>query len=187
MIVIVGESGCGKSSLVKEFIKKNNKYHKIITYTTRPMRDNETDAIDYHFVTEERFKTLLEQDFFIESNAYRNWLYGTAMNDCVNDEYAIAVLTPAGLRALLRNKVKVTSIYLYVDRRTRLISILNRGDDIEEAYRRNVSDVGQFDGIIDEVDYVIDNNKFRMDIDNTIRCLEAIIKDREEKVTANGN
>lgn len=43
---------------------------------------------------------------------------------------------------------------------TRLIKILERGDDIEEAYRRNLSDVGQFDGIKDEVDYVISNKGY---------------------------
>lgn len=34
------------------------------------------------------------------------------------------------------------------------------GDSIEEAYRRSLSDVGQFDGIEDEVDFVINNHKY---------------------------
>ena len=42
-----------------------------------------------------------------------------------------------------------------VSRRERLIRILKRGDDIEESYRRNLSDVGMFDGIEKEVDYTI--------------------------------
>ncbi len=42
-----------------------------------------------------------------------------------------------------------------VSRRERLIRILKRGDDIEESYRRNLSDVGMFDGIEKEIDYTI--------------------------------
>ena len=33
-------------------------------------------------------------------------------------------------------------------------------DDVDEAIRRNQSDVGQFDGIEDEVDYVLENNNY---------------------------
>lgn len=70
----------------------------------------------------------------------------------------MVVLTPHGLRQLKKNiDLKIISFYIKVPRRDRLIKILKRGDDIEEAYRRNLSDVGQFDGIEDEVDYVINN------------------------------
>ena len=69
-----------------------------------------------------------------------------------------------------------TSIYLYVDRRSRLINILARGDNIDEAYRRNLSDVGQFDEVIKEVDYVIDNTAFHMDENQVLKCLKEILK-----------
>lgn len=52
------------------------------------------------------------------------------------------------------------SFYIKVPRRDRLIKILQRGDDIDEAIRRNQSDVGQYDGIEDEVDYVVENDGY---------------------------
>ena len=52
------------------------------------------------------------------------------------------------------------SFYINVPRRDRLIKLLQRGDSIEEAYRRSLSDVGQFDGIEDEVDFVVDNEGY---------------------------
>ena len=179
MIVIVGESASGKSTLQDMLIKSNPSYKKIVTYTTRPMRNGEVNGVNYHFVTEEAFAELANRGFFIEQNTYRDWHYGTAKCDCENADDKVAVLTPAGLRALRRENIPTTSVYLFVDRRSRLMQNLQRGDNIEEAYRRNLSDVGQFDGIVDEVDYVIDNFQYHMRPEETLACLKTIIKTAE--------
>ena len=172
MIVIIGESGCGKSTLVNTFIKKYPSYKRVVTYTTRPMREGEVDGVDYHFVNEGHFSWLISENRLTEWNMYRGWYYGTPYIDDYN-ENIIAILTPAGLRALKRNATvsglkNIKSIYLNVDRRSRLISLLKRGDDIEESYRRSLSDVGQFDGVDREVDFVLDNQSFEYSIDKEI-------------------
>lgn len=155
MIVLVGESASGKSS-IERYLVENYDYSKVVSYTTRDPRKNEVDGIDYHFISESQFLELKEQGFFAETAIYNGWHYGTAKEDCTDDK--IAVLTPHGLRQINKiNSITVTSFYINVPRRDRLIKILQRGDNIEEAYRRSLSDVGQFDGIADEVDYVIDN------------------------------
>lgn len=157
MIVLVGESASGKSSIEKELVSMG--YNKIITYTTRPMRKEDVDGETYHFITEEQFNSMKKRGMFAEHASYRGWQYGTAKEDCTNDK--VVVLTPHGLRQLKKNKdLDIISFYIKVPRRDRLIKILERGDDIEEAYRRNLSDVGQFDGIEDEVDYVIKNQGY---------------------------
>ena len=180
MLVILGESASGKSTLQQMFIENNPQYKKIVTYTTRPMRDGEINGVNYHFITQEEFNKLLEQDFFIEHAQYNGWNYGTSKDDC-NEKNLVAVLTPSGLRALKRLNIDTTSIHLYVDRRSRLINILLRGDNIDEAYRRNLSDVGQFDGITEEVDYVIDNTGFHMNENEVLKCLNKIIESNKEK------
>lgn len=158
MIVLVGESASGKSSIEK-YLVDNYGYSKVISYTTRSPRPNEVDGIDYHFVSVEQFLALKEQGFFAETAIYNNWHYGTAKEDCTDDK--IAVLTPHGLRQISKvDGITAISFYISVSRRDRLIKILQRGDDIEEAYRRSLSDVGQFDGIEDEVDYVINNDGY---------------------------
>ena len=105
-----------------------------------------------------------EAGFFAESASYNGWRYGVAKEDCTDDK--VAVLTPQGLRQVSKiPEINVTSFYINVPRRDRLIKILQRGDNIEEAYRRSLSDVGQFDGIEDEVDYVIDNDGYEKSIE----------------------
>lgn len=102
MIVIVGASASGKSTLQRMLLEKDKQYHKIVTYTIRPIRKGENDGVDYHFISEDEFKKLRDEDFFIEHAEYNGWYYGTAEKDCIDSKYGIVTLTPAGLRALKR-------------------------------------------------------------------------------------
>jgi len=162
MIVLVGESASGKSSIEKYLVDVYG-YNKVVSYTTREPREGEVNGVDYHFVSVGQFKSLKERGFFAETAVYNNWNYGVAKEDCTDDK--VAVLTPHGLRQVSRiDDINVISFYINVPRRDRLIKILQRGDNIEEAYRRSLSDVGQFDGIVDEVDYVINNDGYEYSI-----------------------
>lgn len=162
VFILTGESASGKSS-VQNYMVENLGFKRIVTYTTRPPRENEVDGLDYYFITKSHFLKLKEQGFFAETAYYNGWYYGSAKKDYYSDNFTkVAVLTPHGIRQIERNLDDVITYitYLKVPRRDRLIKILQRGDDIEEAYRRNLSDVGQFDGIEDEVDLIIENNGY---------------------------
>lgn len=173
MIVLVGESASGKSSIEK-YLVENYGYNKVVSYTTRQPRPNEVDGVDYHFVSVDEFLKLKEQGFFAETATYNMWHYGTAKEDCTDDK--IAVLTPHGLRQISKvDGINVLSFYINIPRRDRLIKILQRGDDIEEAYRRSLSDVGQFDGIEDEVCHVIDNDGYKISIKEMANEVKMII------------
>lgn len=164
MIVIVGESGGGKSSVAKLLSEKYN-FTNVVTYTTRPMRAGEVDGIDYHFV-DDRQLDKMKDSLCLEAD-YRGWRYGADRNDLT--EETVIVVTPSGLRELKRLNIDFTSIYINVPRRDRLIQLLNRGDDIEEAYRRSLSDVGQFDGVEDEVDIIINNPKYKKSVEDVVK------------------
>jgi guanylate kinase len=162
MIVLVGESASGKSSIEK-YLVENYDYNKIVSYTTRSPRKGEVDGVDYHFISVDKFKSLKKQGFFAESAIYNNWYYGIAKEDCTDDK--VVVLTPHGLRQVSKlPNVDVISFYINVPRRDRLIKILQRGDDIDEACRRSLSDRGQFDGVEDEVNFVINNDGYEKSI-----------------------
>lgn len=162
MIVLVGESASGKSSIEKCLVNDYD-YKKVVSYTTRAPRSGELNGVDYYFIDTEKFIKLKAEGFFAETAVYNDWHYGTAKEDCTDDK--VAVLTPHGLRQVSKiDGINVTSFYINVPRRDRLIKILQRGDNIEEAYRRSLSDVGQFDGIEDEVDYVINNDGYEKSV-----------------------
>lgn len=155
MIVLLGGSASGKTSVTK-YLSENYGLRKIVSYTTRPIRDGEEDGCDYHFVSEEYFSKLVDKNFFLETATYNNWKYGTAWGD-VTDKSIIAV-TPHGLRNLKKvSGLHLISFYIDVPRRDMLIKALQRGDSIDEAYRRSVSDIGMYDGISSEVDFILSN------------------------------
>lgn len=168
MIILVGESSSGKSSIERS-LKENYGYRSIISYTTRPPRNYEENGVDYHFIDKSEFEKLKSQGFFAETAVYNGWCYGTAKKDYIKDSLnAVVVLTPHGLRQVKKNVEclsTIVSCYICVPRRDRLIKALQRGDSIEEAYRRNLSDVGQFDGVEDEVDYTVYNNGYEYTVD----------------------
>lgn len=165
MIILVGESASGKSTIEKILSEKHG-FQKTVSYTTRPPRDSEIDGVDYHFITEDEYIEKFNSGYFVETGAYNGWFYGTT-----RDQYTdrtVCVLTPHGLRQIKKNfgEKDITSFYIKVPRRDRLIKILQRGDDIDEAIRRNQSDVGQYDGIEDEVDFVLNNDGYSKSPEN---------------------
>lgn len=175
MIALLGESGSGKSTIQNVLCKKYG-YEKLITYTTRKPRNGEVDGTDYHFISEDTFKQMYRNNAFCETASYNGWHYGTAKNDCTNNK--VAVITPHGLRQIKAFKnLKLSSFYIDVPRRDRLIKILERGDDMEEAYRRSLSDVGQFDGISDEVDYAIPNPNYMKKAEEIAEKIQDIVRD----------
>ena len=154
MLIITGASASGKSAVLELLAKEG--FSKVTTCTTRPPRDGEADGKDYFFLTDEEFAAKRAAGEFAESAAYRGWSYGTPKSECGKPR-ACAALTPAGARALKAAGIDALCAYLKVDRRTRLIAALKRGDDVDEACRRSLSDEGQFDAFEREADVTIEN------------------------------
>ena len=175
MLILVGESASGKSTIEK-YLVDHYDYKKIVSYTTRSPREGESDGVDYHFISNEEFLKLKSEGFFAETGCYNGWYYGSSKEDCTDDK--IAVLTPHGMRQLRNNPdLKLFIVYIKVPRRDRLIKILQRGDNIEESYRRNLSDVGQFDGIEDEVNHIIKNNNYESPVKDLAFNVDFYYKD----------
>ena len=62
LAVISGFSGAGKGTLMKALLEKYDNYALSISATTRNPREGEVDGREYFFVTEDRFKEMMEQD-----------------------------------------------------------------------------------------------------------------------------
>jgi len=84
MIVLSSPSGSGKTTLSKLLSKQNN-YYISVSYTTRKPRINEIDSQDYHFVSEEKFKSLIKNNEFLEYAKVFNNYYGTVKSSVINN------------------------------------------------------------------------------------------------------
>ena len=172
IIILIGESASGKSTLEKELV--NRGFNKIISYTTRPIRQGEKDGVDYHYISEEEFLNKLNNGFFAEYTIYNSWYYGIAVPDCKDN--SVVVVEPHGFSQLKKiDRLNIISFYIKVDERERLIRMVRRGDNLLEVFRRIFSDQGVFQFIDQEVNYVIDNNS-NINIDNVVDDIVEIIE-----------
>ena len=82
IIVLCGKSSSGKDTLASYF--KSQGYKFVISHTSRPMRENESEGNPYYFISDKKFKEMLEQNEFIEYREYdtlvggipQKWYYG---------------------------------------------------------------------------------------------------------------
>lgn len=159
VIVLIGESASGKSSIEKELV--NMGFNHVVSYTTRPPRQGEINGTDYHFITEEQFNSMVHNNEFCENSTYRGWYYGSAKADY--KDKTVIVTNPHGLRQIRKqSNLDVYSVYINIPRNERLIKLLERGDNVDEACRRSLSDEGQFTGIKDEVNSILDNQGYKL-------------------------
>ncbi len=77
LIVLSGPSGVGKGTVLQALLKKYDNICYSISATTRAPREGEKDGVDYFFMDEEKFKTWIVEDKFIEWAKVHNNYYGT--------------------------------------------------------------------------------------------------------------
>ncbi len=82
LLVLVGPAGAGKTTLAHGLQKTApGKRAFSVSHTTRPMRTNEADGVDYYFVEVAEFLALRQAGGFVESAAvHGNW-YGTSKHE----------------------------------------------------------------------------------------------------------
>ena len=78
LFVISAPSGSGKTTLVHRLLDSLDGIRFSVSYTTRAIRGSERDGVDYHFVTEARFREKIEAGEFLEWAEVYGRLYGTS-------------------------------------------------------------------------------------------------------------
>lgn len=79
-IVVSAPSGGGKTTLCRRLMAKLPGLSFSISHTTRAPRGQEKDGVDYHFVDESEFKSLIEQDAFLEWAEVHGNYYGSSLS-----------------------------------------------------------------------------------------------------------
>lgn len=81
LVVVSGPSGCGKDTVIAHYASSKEDIRLSISATTRGMREGEVDGVDYKFVTEEQFKSLIANQGLLEYASYAGNWYGTPKKD----------------------------------------------------------------------------------------------------------
>ncbi len=132
---MMGKSSSGKDTIYNKIISDESLELKtIVGYTTRPMREGETDGREYYFVTVEEMESLEAKGKVIERRTYNTvhgpWNYFTVDDsqvDLVNQDYLLigTLESYEKVRNYYGNDV-VVPIFIEVDDGVRLMRALKR-------------------------------------------------------------
>lgn len=131
---IMGKSSSGKDTIYKRLSARRPDMKRIIPYTTRPVREGETDGVEYFFVDQKRLNDLMDEGRVIEVRSYDTkcgiWTYFTADDGQINlDRHDYLVIgTLVSYRALRDyfGSDKLVPIYIEVEDGLRLYRALQR-------------------------------------------------------------
>ena len=175
IVILSSPSGAGKTSLVKEISLKKN-YCISISHTTRKPRANEVDSIDYFFINEEKFKSLISNKKFLEYAKVFNNYYGSS-EDVVFEKLdkgqnVIFDIDWQGTEQIKEKKLKYKIITIFIlppSRKELFNRLLNRDLNDEKNAKARMK---QFDEDVvhwKNYDLVVINDDF-------YKCYKKIIK-----------
>ena len=187
--ILCGASSCGKDYILN-YLKLIFGFVPLVSHTTRIKRPNETNGIDYYFVSNDEFKQMLEGDRFIEYRTYNTlvnnipaiWYYGLSKCPLDSDKQHVVILDIQGTIDFIDwyGKEYCNVVLIKCDdeiRRER--AKLRGGYDEFEFNRRLDSDrqVFSVDNMLGLIDYTIENN-------GTLEDLQLKVKDLLDNINS---
>jgi guanylate kinase len=166
LLMVVAPSGVGKTSLTRRLVADHNDLHLSISATTRDPRPGEHDGRDYHFVTHDKFKVMLQDAAFLEwAEVYGNH-YGSPRDPIVEAlERGESVLFDIDFQGAMKvhRQLPEDSVLIYVlppslaEMSRRLHA---RSQDSEEVIAKRLARAKDEVAAWERFDYVILNDDF---------------------------
>jgi|SRR5450759_157475 len=162
LVIISAPSGAGKTTIVKHLLDSGLNLSFSVSATTRVLRGNEIDGVDYFFLTVQEFKKRIENNEFVEwEEVYKDIFYGTLKSELeriwANGNHVLFDVDVNG-GVNLKNKFGTDSIAIFImppsveELENRLVK---RGTDTPEKIKTRIEKAGnelkrsnQFDTII---------------------------------------
>ena len=177
LIVISAPSGTGKTTVVKKLLQQSTNLEASVSFTTRKMRENEKEGLDYFFVSEKTFTNMIQNDDFLEHATVFGNFYGTEKKSVSeNLKKGVNVILEIDWQGALQIKSSMPScvmIFLIPPSKEVLLARLkNRGTDSDQeiAYRFNqaVLDLEQSN----KFDHVLVNDQLDKVVTEIALCIE---------------
>ena len=177
LIIITGPSGVGKGTVIKEILEKDADIWLSISATTRTPRIGEKDGVNYYFLSEERFKDMVDKKEFLEWAQFAGNYYGTPLstvNQKIEEGFIVLLeIEVEGAKQIKEKFPEALSIFLLPPSNEELEKrIRNRGTENDEAINRRLRRAIYEIESSDEFDFVLTNHN----IDETVKRVFKKIK-----------
>ena len=175
-IVLSGSSGSGKTTLSRLLAQRLRLYFGI-SHTTRKKRLNETEGVDYYFVTPKEFENMVHRGEFLEWATVYDHCYGTSkipIEACLEKGQGVVVdVDPVG--ALNIKKAYPGALLVFIKAPSEEVlqkRLAQRGKESEEEKAKRLAQVKVEEKYEKHYDHVLVNNVLQA----TYEELEKIIK-----------
>lgn len=144
---LLGKSATGKDTLYKEILKRRPELRTVTMYTTRPIREGETDGVEYFFTGREELERQLASGKVIESRTYQTiagpWTYYTVDDgqfDVADDESCLMIGTLESYEKMCAyfEAGKMVPVYIEVPDGIRLLRAVKREENQKKPNYREV-------------------------------------------------
>jgi len=160
MIILIGESGSGKTTILNELEKKG--FKKAINHTTRPKRKTDDELNEYKFLSKEEFNKMWNEGKLLQRAEFNNEFYGISIDSLKTDIACISITDSVKdikkrVEELNIKNVDIKTFYIYVPEEERINRMLKRGDSLEAINKRLEIDKEKFREAKTVADYIIEN------------------------------
>lgn len=116
LFIVSAPSGAGKTSLCRRVMQDVKNLKTSVSYTTRARRQGESDGIDYFFVDRDQFRTMIENNEFLEYAEVHGNLYGTSRSQLMSlQKQGYDVLLDIDAQGAMQLKKKYKEgVYIYI-------------------------------------------------------------------------
>ena len=186
LIVISSPSGAGKTSVCKKLLELDSELRPSISVTTRRPRNNETNGIDYIFITKEDFDKKISNGQFLEyANVFNN-KYGTLVSstkDILNQGFDVLFdIDWQGTQQLSQNNNNILTIFILPPDKNEIERRLKKRETENSENIDIVSErMSKFEDELShwkEYDYVVTNDNFDKCVSEILNIISAERKKR---------
>lgn len=131
---VMGKSSSGKDTIYKQLRERDKALRTVVPYTTRPIRDGETEGVEYFFVDKDKLDRMREGRQIIEERSYNTkcgvWTYFTADDGQIDlekyDYLMIGTLVSYSALKEYFGAEKIVPVYIQVEDGERLLRAVSR-------------------------------------------------------------
>jgi len=113
--IITGPSAVGKTTIAKEVLSHLKNFKPSITYTTRSKRSRDTEDKIMYYISEQKFRNMIDDDKFIEWAQVHDNFYGTskeALQKTLKTHNVLMNIDVQGAK-IIKKKLLNTSPFLF--------------------------------------------------------------------------
>lgn len=181
LFVLSGPGGVGKSTVVEE-LRKHPDFYFSVSATTRLPRNGEVDGIAYHFVSDQRFTEMIEEDLFLEWADFAGARYGTlrapVLEALLSGRNVLLEIEIEGARQVKSRMPEAVMVFLAPPSMAELEArITNRGTDSQERIEARLALARAEMAASSEFEYVLTNHR----VEDVVASLVSLATDPERQ------